>query len=83
MQDAYVMRRFSQPFFDYPLPERTHEISRAVDIGHYGTKGCSLEASRYIVSELSLTELAQYFKDVTFPTPHLDSNVFRPAGRFG
>lgn len=68
--DAFIMYRFSRPFFDYPLPENTIEISRYTKMSYGGSRGCSFVAAKIVQSPLSLEQIREYYADVGFLMPH-------------
>lgn len=65
-----TIQRFAGPFFDYPLPPYTTEMSRSTRSGALGGTGhsCSYEAVRVVTSHLTVREIKTYYQDVTFPT---------------
>ncbi len=65
-----TVQRFAAPFFDYPLPPYTTEMSRSTRSGALGGAGhmCSYEAVRVVTSHLTVREIEAYYQDVTFPT---------------
>lgn len=68
---------FAQPFFNYPLPPETKEISRDMRVGVLTGNGnhCDFYANRKLETLLSEDEIRKYYRDVTFPSIALHSSI--------
>lgn len=76
--EQYILRNYSQPFLNYPLPPDTVEISHALHIDYWGGSQnyCTYVVSRTVQSSLSLAALMRYFAEAELPTPRFNT-VYR------
>lgn len=68
IHNEITLQNFARPFFEYPLPPETVEISNSARWGTLTGNGnhCDFEVSRTLRTELSQTEIEAYYATVEF-----------------
>jgi hypothetical protein len=76
---------FAQPFYDYPLPPETMEVSREMEVGVLTGNGnhCDFYANRKFKTLLTEDQIRKYYYNVTFPSISPHSSVTAISGLNG